>query len=74
MQVRHYRLLYDGRDSAACAAALGVYRRNRVAVTADLLVYHYIVNAERIFSDTLPHAPDPRGDPSWLGELAQVGI
>ena len=52
MQIRHYRVLYDSRDPAACAAALGVYRRNRVAVTADLLVYHNIVNAERIFSDT----------------------
>ena len=45
-------MLYDSRDPAACAAVLAVYRRNRVAVTADLLVYHYIVNAERIFSDT----------------------
>jgi imidazolonepropionase-like amidohydrolase len=52
MQVRHYRVLYDSRDPAACAAALDVYRRNRVAVTADLLVYHYIVNAEQILSDT----------------------
>jgi predicted amidohydrolase YtcJ len=52
MQIRHYRALYDSRDPAACALAFKVYRENGVAVTADLLVYHHIVHAEQILSDT----------------------
>jgi imidazolonepropionase-like amidohydrolase len=52
MQIRHYRALYDSRDSAACASAFETYRRSGVAVTADLLVYHHIVHAEQILSDT----------------------
>jgi imidazolonepropionase-like amidohydrolase len=52
MQIQHYRALYDSRDPAACASAIAAYRHNRVAITADLLVYHYIVQAEQILSDT----------------------
>ena len=52
MQIQHYRALYDSRDPAACASAFEAYRHNGVAVTADLLVYHYIVHAEQILSDT----------------------
>ena len=52
MQIQHYRALYDSRDPAACASAIEAYRDNRVAITADLLVYHYIVQAEQILSDT----------------------
>ena len=52
MQIRHYRALYDSRDPAACASAFEAYRQNRVAVTADLLVYYHIVHAEQILSDT----------------------
>lgn len=52
MQIRHYRALYDSRDPAACALAFKVYRENGVAVTADLLVYHHIVHAEQLLSDT----------------------
>ena len=52
MQIRHYRALYDSRDPAACASAFEVYRQHGVAVTADLLVYHYIVHAEQVLADT----------------------
>ena len=52
MQIRHYRALYDSRDPAACALAFKVYRENGVAVAADLLVYHHIVHAEQLLSDT----------------------
>ena len=52
MQVQHYRALYDRRDPAACASAFETYRHNAVAVTADLLVYHHIVHADQILSDT----------------------
>ena len=52
MQIRHYRALYDSRDPAACASAFEAYRHHGVAVTADLLVYHNIVHAEQIVSDT----------------------
>ena len=52
MQIRHYRALYDSRDPAVCASAFEAYRHNGVAVTADLLVYHHIVHAEQILSDT----------------------
>ena len=52
MQIQHYRALYDSRDPAACASAIEAYRDNGVAITADLLVYHYIVQAEQILSDT----------------------
>jgi len=52
MQVQHYRALYDSRDPAACASAFEAYRHNGVVVTADLLVYHHIVHADQIFSDT----------------------
>jgi imidazolonepropionase-like amidohydrolase len=51
MQIRHYRALYDSRDPAACASAFEVYRRNGVAVSADLLVYHHIVHADEILAD-----------------------
>jgi imidazolonepropionase-like amidohydrolase len=48
---RHVRALYDSRDPAACAPAIEAYRRNGVAVTADLVAYHHVVNAERVLSD-----------------------
>jgi hypothetical protein len=51
MQIQHYRALYDSRDPAACASAIEAYRDNGVAITADLLVYHYIMQAEQILSD-----------------------
>jgi imidazolonepropionase-like amidohydrolase len=54
MQIQHYRALYDSRDPAACASAFEAYRHNGVAVTADLLVYHHIVHADQILSDTAP--------------------
>jgi imidazolonepropionase-like amidohydrolase len=59
MQIRHYRALYDSRDPAACAPAFEAYRHNGVAVTADLLVYHHIVHAEKILLDTgrMRHVP-----------------
>ena len=52
MQIQHYRALYDSRDPAACASAFEAYRHSGVAVTADLLVYHHIVQADQILSDT----------------------
>jgi hypothetical protein len=60
MQIRHYRALYDSRDPAACASAFAAYRHNGVAVTADLLVYHHIVHADKILSDTgrMRHVPE----------------
>jgi hypothetical protein len=48
---RHVRALYDSRDPAACASAIEAFRRNGVAVTADLLAYHHVVNAEQILGD-----------------------
>jgi hypothetical protein len=60
MQMQHYRALYDSRDPAAYASAFEAYRHSGVAVTADLLVYHDIVHAERILSDTgrMGHVPE----------------
>ena len=52
MQVRHYRALYDSRDPSACALAFKMYREKGVAVAADLLVYHHIVHAQQLLSDT----------------------
>jgi hypothetical protein len=49
---RHVRVLYDSRDPAACASAIEVYRRNGVAVTADLVAYHHVVYADQVLSDT----------------------
>lgn len=51
VQFRHYRALYDSRDPAACASSLEAYRRNGVAVTADLVAYHHVVHAEEILGD-----------------------
>ncbi len=48
---RHVRALYDSRDPAACASAIEAYRRNRVAVTADLVAYHHVVHAEQVLAD-----------------------
>ena len=48
---RHTRALYDSRDPAACASAIEAYRRNGVAVTADLVAYHHVVHAEQVLSD-----------------------
>lgn len=52
MQMHHLRALYDSRDPAACASTFEAYRHNGVAVTVDLLVYHHIVHAEQILSET----------------------
>jgi imidazolonepropionase-like amidohydrolase len=52
LQVGHYRALYDSRDPAACASAFRMYRDKGVAVTVDLLVYHYVAHAKEILSDT----------------------
>jgi imidazolonepropionase-like amidohydrolase len=52
MQIRHYRVLYDSRDPAACALAFRMYRESGVAVAADLLVYHHIVHADKLLADT----------------------
>jgi len=49
---RHVRALYDSRDPAACASAIEAYRRNGVAVTADLVAYHHVVFAEQVLSDS----------------------
>jgi predicted amidohydrolase YtcJ len=49
---RHTRALYDSRDPAACASAIEAYRRNGVAVTADLVAYHHVVHAEQVLADT----------------------
>jgi amidohydrolase family protein len=48
---RHTRALYDSRDPAACAPALEALRRNGVAVTADLVAYHHVVNAGKVLAD-----------------------
>jgi imidazolonepropionase-like amidohydrolase len=48
---RHVRALYDSGDPAACASAIEAYRRNGVAVTADLVAYHHVVHAEQVLSD-----------------------
>ena len=48
---RHVRALYDSRVPAACASAIEAYRRNRVAVTVDLVAYHHVVHAEQVLSD-----------------------
>jgi len=53
MQVSHYRALYDSRDPKACASAFDAYRDNGVAVTVDLLVYHYIAHADQIRADSV---------------------
>ena len=49
---RHVRALYDSRDPAACASAIDAYRRNGVAVTADLVAYHHVVYAEQVLADS----------------------
>jgi hypothetical protein len=48
---RHARALYDSRDPATCASAIEAYRRNGVAVTADLVAYHHVVHAEQVLAD-----------------------
>ena len=48
---RHVRALYDSRDPAACGSAIEAYRRNGVAVTADLVAYHHVVHAGQVLSD-----------------------
>lgn len=48
---RHARALYDTLDPAACKPTLEAYRRNGVAVTADLVAYHHLVHADEILSD-----------------------
>ena len=69
---RHTRALYDSRDPAACASAIEAYRRNGVAVTADLVAYHHVVHAKQILADASPHATRPQGDPPQLGEVARL--
>ena len=49
---RHTRALYDSRDPAACKATLEAYRRNGVAVTADLVAYHHVVYSDQVLADT----------------------
>jgi hypothetical protein len=49
---RHSRALYDSRDLAVCASTVDALRRNRVAVTADLVAYHDVVHADEILADT----------------------
>jgi len=49
---RHGRALYDSRHPAACASAIEAYRRNGVAVTADLVAYHHVVHADQVLSDS----------------------
>jgi hypothetical protein len=48
---RHTRALYDSRNPVACASAIETYRRNGVALTADLVAYHHVVHAEQVLSD-----------------------
>jgi imidazolonepropionase-like amidohydrolase len=48
---RHTRALYDSRDPTACASAIEAYRRNGVAVTADLVAYHHVVHAKQVLAD-----------------------
>jgi imidazolonepropionase-like amidohydrolase len=70
MQVRHYRELYDSRDSAACTTAFEMYRRRGLAVSADLLVYHYVERADELLADTarMRVVPEPIRR-SWEGML-----
>ena len=49
---RHTRALYDTRDSSLCGSAIEAYRRNGVAVTADLLAYHHVVHAQSVLADS----------------------
>jgi cytosine/adenosine deaminase-related metal-dependent hydrolase len=51
VQFRHYRALYDSRDASACSSAIEAFRRNGVAVTADLVAYHHVVHADEILAD-----------------------
>jgi hypothetical protein len=48
---RHVRVLYDSRVPSVCASAIDALRRNRVAVTVDLVAYHGVVHAKEIVSD-----------------------
>jgi imidazolonepropionase-like amidohydrolase len=48
---RHIRALYDSRDPASCASAIEAYRRQGVAVTADLVAYHHVVHAKQVLAD-----------------------
>lgn len=48
---RHFRVLYDSRDPAACAPAIDAYRRNGVAVTVDLVGYHHVVHAKQVLAN-----------------------
>ena len=52
-QFRHLRALYDTWDPDACAGAFRAFRRNDVAVTADLVGFHHVVHAEEVLSDSL---------------------
>ncbi|HET7203786.1 MAG TPA: amidohydrolase family protein [Steroidobacteraceae bacterium] len=49
---RHTRALYDSRDGAACMATAEAFRRNGIAVTADLVVYQDVVHSDEVLSDT----------------------
>lgn len=49
---RHMRALYDTRDPAVCLSSLEAFRRNGVAVAADLVAYHHVVQAAEVLSDT----------------------
>jgi hypothetical protein len=49
---RHTRALYDSRDPGTCNSTIEAYRRNGVAVTADLVAYHHVVYSDQVLSDT----------------------
>jgi hypothetical protein len=72
---RHVRALYDSRDPAACASAIEAYRRNGVAVAADLLAYHHVVNAEQILGDAARMRLVPEEiRPNWETQFASETI
>jgi Amidohydrolase family len=70
MMVRHYRALYDSRDTVACRSAFEMYRRRGMAVTTDLLVYYFIVHAKQLLADSsrMRLVPEPIRR-EWVGML-----
>ena len=75
---RHTRALYDSRDPAACASAIEAFRRNGVAVTADLVAYHHVVHAEQVLADAARMRLVPRtirrNWEKWLDSEATSGV
>jgi imidazolonepropionase-like amidohydrolase len=49
---RHTRALYDSRDPDRCRATIETYRREGVALTADLVAYHHVVFSDQALADT----------------------